>query len=236
MRFTMQSTPSTSPQKKHGPRRTRLLRAAGGLACALALFQSPPALAQGDASARCGDPFRNHFGPWDYRTARKEDIRIVEQAHFTPRIEQLQPGERILSDDMSYALNVFPNHHRVLMAMTRLVEREKTDKPDKSHHTIDCWYERAVRFRPDDTVVRVLYAQFLGKRKLTEQANGHLDVAVLNAGDNPFSHYNIGLMYYELGNAEKALVQAHKAASLGFPRPDLANLLKRDGKWREPAP
>ena len=213
-----------------------LALAAATVACFLTLLPAAPALAQADSTARCGDPFKSWFGPWDYRTARKEDLRVVENAHFTPRIEQLQPGERVLSDDMSYALSVFPNHHRVLMAITRLAEREKTDKPDKSYYTIDCWYDRAVRFRPDDTVVRVLYAQYLGKRKLPEQANNQLDVAVTHAGDNPFSHYNIGLLYFELGNHERALIQAHKAMALGFPRPDLSNLLKRDGKWREPAP
>lgn len=210
--------------------------AATVLAAVLSLAHAPPALAQTDGAARCGDPFKSGFGPWDYRSAKKEDLRIVESAHFTPRIEQLQRGERVLGDDISYTLSVFPNHHRALMAMTRLSEREKTDKPEKSYNTVDCWYDRAVRYRPDDTVVRVLYAQYLGKRKLVDQANGHLNVAVTHAGDNPFSHYNIGLMFFELGNHEKALVQAHKALELGLPKPDLSNLLKRDGKWREPTP
>ena len=111
--------------------------AAAVLAGCLSLAYAPLALAQTDNAARCGDPFKGGFGPFDYRTARKEDLKIVENAHFTPRIEQLQPGERVLSGDLSYTLNVFPNHHRALMAITRLSEREKTQKPDKSHHTID---------------------------------------------------------------------------------------------------
>ena len=210
--------------------------AATVLAALLSLAHAPPALAQTDGAARCGDPFKSWFGPWDYRSAKKEDLRIVESAHFTPRIEQLQRGERVLGDDISYTLSVFPNHHRALMAITRLSEREKTDKPEKSYNTVDCWYDRAVRYRPDDTVVRVLYAQFLGKQRRPDDANRQLDAALPFAGDNPFSHYNIGLMYYELGNHEKALVQAHKAMELGLTKPDLSNVLKRDGKWREPTP
>ena len=212
--------------------------AAAVLAGCLSLAHAPPARAQADSVARCGDPSRNHFGPWDYRTARKEDLRIVEEAHFTPRIEQLQAlhGARVLSADMSYTLDVFPNHHRALMAITRLAERDGTDKPQMSNHTIDCWYDRAVRFRPDDTVVRVLYAQYLGKRKLTDQANDQLNVAVTHAKDNPFSHYNIGVMYFQLGNHERALQQAHKAIALGMTRPELPDMLKREGKWREPTP
>ena len=218
----------------HSPRLRAFFLATG--ISLFTLLHSPPVWGQADNAARCGDPFRNHFGPWDYRSARKEDLRIVENAHFTPRIEQLQPGERVLADDLSYALNVFPNHHRALIAITRLAEREKTEKPEKSHHVIDCWYDRAVRFRPDDTVVRVLYAQYLGKQKRAADATSQLDTAVTFAKDNPFSHYNIGLMFFELGNHERALAQAHKALELGLPRPDLANLLKRDGKWREPTP
>ena len=41
----------------------------------------------------------------------------------------LQPGERVLGDDISYALNVFPNHHRALIAITRLADRLRTERP-----------------------------------------------------------------------------------------------------------
>jgi tetratricopeptide (TPR) repeat protein len=201
----------------------------------LMLFHAPYSLAQ-TGPQQCGDPFKNHYGPWDFRTARKEDLRVVQDAHFTPRIEKLQPGERILGDDISYTLSVFPNHHRALLAMSRLAEREKTSKPEKSYHTVDCWFDRAVRYRPDDTVARVLYAQYLTRARRTDDAQAQLEQATVHAKDNPFSHYNIGLLYFELGNHERALQQAHKAMALGMPRTDLADMLKRDGKWLEPAP
>lgn len=199
-----------------------------------ALYTPGNAAAQGAAPHRCGDPFKNHYGPWDYRNAPKESQNTVERAHFTPRIEQLKRGDRVLGDDLSYTLNVFPNHHRALLAITTLAEREKTNKPEMSHHTIDCWYDRAVRFRPDDTVARALYARYLGKEKRLDDAVSQLDAAAQHAKDNPLSHYNIGLIYFDLGNHERALEQAHKAMALGMQGTGLADKLKREGKWREP--
>lgn len=218
------------------PLRTGFATCAAVAALALGLLAATGAMAQG-GEAKCGNPFvNNNFGPFDYRTASKSQLKIVEEVHFTPRIEQLQPGARVLGDDIGYTLNIFPNHHRALIAMTQLAQREKTAKPEKSSYTIECWYDRGTRFRPDDNVVRVLYAQYLGKEKRTDEAMAQLDTASQNAQDNPFSHYNIGLLYFELGNHERALQQAHKAMALGMTRPDLANLLKREGKWREPTP
>jgi tetratricopeptide (TPR) repeat protein len=216
----------------------RNARAACAAMTALLVATLPPtkALAQ-SGEAKCGNPFvNNNFGPFDYRSARKVDLKLVEDVHFTPRIEQLQKGERDLGSDLSYTLYIFPNHHRALIAITRLAQRDKTNQPYKSGQTIECWYDRAIRYRPDDTVVRVLFAQYLGKERRTDEAMAQLEVAAQNAKDNPFSHFNIGLLYFELGNHERALQQAHKAMALGMVRPELADMLKREGKWREPTP
>jgi tetratricopeptide (TPR) repeat protein len=229
---TMKANATPRPGPTHSLPRGKRVRFAVSTALLCGLLHTSFALAQVE---RCGDPLNNrNFGPFDYRSARKEDLKIVQDVHFTSRIEQLQLGERVLGDDIGYTLYVFPNHHRALLAMTRLAERDKTDKPQKSTHTIDCWYDRAVRFKPDDTVVRVLYAQYLGKQRRTEEAMQQLGLAVHHAQDNPFSHFNIGLLYFELGNHELALQQAHKAMSLGMQRTDLVDQLKRAGKWREP--
>jgi hypothetical protein len=206
------------------------------LSLVVLLWPAAPVFAQSTGPAVCGDPFKNHFGPWDFRTARREDLDIVEKVHFTPRIERLERGERILADDISYTLGVFPNHHRALAAMTRLSLRDRTDKPEKSYFTIECWYDRAVRFRPDDNVVRVLYAQWLAARNRRDDARRQLEVGVQQAGPNALSHFNIGLMYVELGDHERALQQAHRALALGYQRPELVNLLKRANAWREPEP
>ncbi len=215
------------------------VRSMTALRIALALLASgalSPAVAQTGAAA-CGDPFRNHFGPFDYRTAPAETRKLVEDYHFTPGIESMtRPKNTMFQDmaqDVSYTLGVFPNHPRALLVMTRLAERWKSDPPPGAKITVECWFDRAVRFRPDDTVVRSLYAQYLGKRKRTQDATRQLELAAEAAKDNPLSHHNIGLVYLELGQQDAARQQALRARSLGFTGTQLTDQLRRAGKWSD---
>lgn len=193
-------------------------------------------LSQGDPT--CGNPFVNHFGPFDYRSASQQDKKTVESVHFTPGVEALTtPGTTtygMMAGDVGYTLRVFPNHHRALIAMEKLGERHKASVPPGDSISVECYFKRAVQFRPDDTVARGLYARYLAKWGRKEEAAAHLRTALSFAGDNPFSHYNIGLLFFELGDHEAALSQAHKAMALGFPRQDLKDKLRAAGKWQEP--
>jgi tetratricopeptide (TPR) repeat protein len=194
-------------------------------------------VAQVEPQASCGSLHApGQYGPYDYRTDR-DKLQIVEVNHFTPRVEQLIGGiSGTLGGELDYVLRAFPNHHRALNAFTRLSERSNWQTPQGAKWGVDCYFDRALRFRPDDTVARLLYASYLGKRKRVEEATAQLERATVDAGDNGFSHYNIGLLYFEIGAFEKALAQAHKAASLGFARPELAQRLNAAGKWRDPEP
>lgn len=198
------------------------------------------AIAQGSDGTPCGNPFVNHFGPFDYRIASVGDKKLVEGAHFTPGVESLtKPSKTMYShmaQDVAYTLHVFPNHPRALNAMQRLGERHKMDTPPGATYTVECYFDRAVRFRPDDTVVRALYAVFLGKKKKTAEAARQLEVATDFAKDNPITHFNIGLVYFDIGDFDKALAAAHRARAGGYTRPELEERLKGVGKWVEPTP
>ena len=61
-----------------------------------------------------------------------------------------------------------------------------------------------------------------------------LAIATEHAKDNPLSHFNIGLLYFEMGRHDLALDRAHAALALGYPRQDLVDKLKAVGKWAEP--
>jgi tetratricopeptide (TPR) repeat protein len=201
---------------------------ATAMACAAA-----PAAAQGEPSI-CGS-LNNAYGPFDYRTDR-DKLPIVEVAHFTPPVEMLVRGERgHLSQDIDYTLRAFPNHHRALAAIMRLAEREKKDRVSGAGWSVDCYFVRATQFRADDTTVRMLYATYLHKRQRTDEALKHLNVAREFAKDNPFTHYNLGLVYFDLGAHEQALASAHQAMALGFPRSDLKDKLMALGKWADAA-
>jgi tetratricopeptide (TPR) repeat protein len=213
------------------PCRPLLARGAliAGLA-ALSLAAVAPARAQ---ASLCGDLW-NAYGPYDYRSAR-DKLAIVERFHFTPQVEALVKGvSGSIAGDIGYTLRAFPNHHRALISIMRLGEKQKTPHPEGSRYSVDCYFERAVRFRPDDHVVRMIFAGHLGKTGREEAALQQLESATHLVGDNPMSHHNIGLVYLELKQYDRALAQAHKAMALGYERTDLKDQLKAAGRWVDP--
>lgn len=195
------------------------------------LAQVPP----GEDSP-CG-PLRppGQYGPLDFRTDR-DKIGVVVNNHFVPEVESLLRGHTSLTPggDIDFTLRAIPNHPNALMSMMLLGEKEKSDKPVGSRYTVECWFERAIRFRPDDHVARMIYTSFLTKKNRRADALRQLDVILVNAKDNPFTYNNVGLLYFDLGDYPQALAQAHKSIELGLDRPALREKLKTIGKWSEP--
>jgi tetratricopeptide (TPR) repeat protein len=202
----------------------------------LILVALPAEVAAQQEGTVCGELRGSHYGPYDYRTQR-DKLLIVEQYHFTPSVENLIHGESgSLGNELSYTLNTSPNHHRALVAMMRLAERTKTPQVQGATYSVECYFNRALRFAPDDTIARALYATFLLKANRAAEATAQLDRATYYAGDDPFAHYNIGLIYLDLKRYDRALREAHRAQELGFPKMDLSNALKAAGRWTEPTP
>lgn len=183
----------------------------------------------------CGDPFHNHFGPFDYRVAKATDISMVERVHFTPKVESLQGGNTSMgpAGDLGYTLNVFPNHHRALMAMAKYAIREKSSRPGDSKISIECRFIRAEQFRPDDAVVKMIHGVYLLQSGHPESSVQKLEEALKLEPGNGNTLYNLGLAYLELRSYDKALSAAHHAYALGFNLPGLKAKLERAGQWRE---
>ena len=180
----------------------------------------------------CGN-LANGYGPYDYRKD-KDKLPIVENHHFVPHVEALIRGvSGPIGGELDYTLRAFPNHHRALVAVTRYGDRLKTPKPPGANYTVECYFDRAMRFAADDNVVRILFAQYLGKQGRTDEAVSQLETAAAKAPDAGFTQYNIGLVYFEMGKHERALAQAHRAMTLGFARPELQAILEKIGKWQE---
>ena len=198
-----------------------------------AIMASFSALAQNNDMA-CGS-LKTGYGPFDYRTDR-DKLEIVEQYHFTPQVEALIRGSSSMhiGADLAYTLNAFPNHHRALMSVMRYGEKLKTPQPEDMQYSVECYFRRALRFRPDDAVARMIYATFLTTKGRPSDALRELGQVEKTAGDNAFTYYNLGLIYVDMKEYEKALTQAHKAMALGFNRTGLRDKLMQAGKWREP--
>lgn len=184
----------------------------------------------------CGS-LTNAFGPFDYRHIPPLSLNLVEKGHFTLPVQMLQHGQSsYLGADLDYALRAIPNHPRVLLTMMRLAQREHTDQPKGSRYTLQCWFDRAVQFVPDDPMVRVLYGNYFINQKKSVEALAQLRVAEGLATDDVNLQYNLGLAYFRLKRYDLALRHAKKAYSLGFPLPGLRNMLQSVGAWRDLAP
>ena len=73
---------------------TQLRSCSARYALAMTLVVLPIAAFAGEVD--CG-PLRNHFGPFDYRTASPEQRRLVEGTHFTPKVESLAGGNTTIT-------------------------------------------------------------------------------------------------------------------------------------------
>ncbi|MEO7494780.1 MAG: tetratricopeptide repeat protein [Massilia sp.] len=192
----------------------------------------------------CGN-ITNPFGPYDYRKAKTEyshELYLVESTHFTSEIENGIKGRSgSLANEIDYTLRAFPNHIRALASLDRLAFKEKeTNMLNGSRWPVECYFERAVRFAPDDGAARSAYATYLFRRGQLDKALTMFREAARITPDDATVNYNLGLAYFNAKNYSEANVYAQKAYKLGFPLPALKNKLVGVGKWQElpdaPAP
>ena len=184
---------------------------------------------------------RHGYGPYDYRTATPEQLNLVEGAHFFPNVENLRDGTPhpnrgyaiIPGGEIDYTLRAFPNHHRALMALSRLSLRDKNERPNGVKANVECYFQSAIKFREDDTYVYLVYGIHLLKKGKNQEAMVQFDKSKELGDDSANLHYNLGLAYFQAKRFDDALESAHKAYSAGFPLAGLKNMLIRAGKWRD---
>src|SRR5690348_17408213 len=97
------------------------------VAAVIALLMPIPLLAA-PTPPHCGELGNKFQPPNDYNDPehKKHLLILVEIAHFTPNVENLQYGNTgTLAGDLSYTLKMFPNHPRALEAFGKLSIRDK---------------------------------------------------------------------------------------------------------------
>lgn len=189
----------------------------------------------------CGSPERRDggYGPYDYTDPAhyREKLPVVNNYHFTPRVEHLMGGAKeetpLPGGDLSYVLMAFPNHHRALSAMMRLSIKENRPKPNGSNYSIECWLDRATRWRPEDGMVRMIYGNYLASPRIKrfKEAVPQYQMAERLLKNNTNLSYNMGLLYFNLKEYAKAREYAKKAYAGGFPLSGLKDMLVRAGQW-----
>ena len=126
------------------------------------------------------------------------------------------------------------DEREALSAISRYGEKEKSDFIRGATFTVECYFIRAVNFRPDDPTVRMLYAIYLKGQNRVPDAVKQLAYTETLEGLNGYTVFNLGLVYLDLGEHEAALRMAHRAMALGFTRPELKARLVAAGKWSDP--
>lgn len=196
-------------------------------------------------SAQACGTLKNAFGPFDYRSSHHvpnpgdnqphaEKLDLVERAHFTGVVEMGIRGttSRLPGGDLDYTLRAIPNHHRALVTVIRLWEKSRLPTPPGFERIAECYFERALRFRPSDDIARMLYASFLIKGSRIPEAKEQLDNVADRTKENALTHYNLGMLYADASLFESAKLQAGHALSLGMERPDLVRRLEAAGHWQ----
>jgi tetratricopeptide (TPR) repeat protein len=185
-----------------------------------------------NAAPYCGD-LKNAYGPFDYSNrAFASNLEVVETHHFTEDVEKLVKGNTgPISGDLDYTLRAFPNHLRALSSLARLALRDKATRFPNTHWSVECYFDRAVRFKPTDAGVRTIYGGYLFKLGRTDEALAQLHEAVRLQPDNGTANHNLGIIHFQNKDYEKAAVFTKKADALGFPLPGVKNKLIAMGKW-----
>lgn len=208
-------------------RHTRLIQALMGML--LSIMGTGSAWSQ--QAFDCGE-LANGYGPFDYTDPvdYREKLPIVEGAHFTPEVEALIKGSTgSLWRDLDYTLRAFPNHHRALYAVARYALQPGS--PPSDVYSPDCYFQRALAFKPDDGMVHMIYGIFLHKRSKFPEALTEYKKAVDLIPSSAEAHYNLGLLYVDLHENESAKAQAIKAYELGYPLQGLKDKLRALGAW-----
>lgn len=209
------------------------------VALLLPLSQAQAQLSAGKLTAECGATLENGYGPFDYTNPEhfREKLPIVEQLHFDAKVESLEAGinQELPGADIDYTLRAFPNHYRALHSMARYqLQYPNKLKPPNTNYSADCFFKRAMVFRPEDGVVRMIYAIYLSKRDKTGEAIEQMKAAEELQPESAEVHYNLGLLYIRAREYSAARQHAHRAYELGYPLPGLRKKLEAAGEWQSP--
>lgn len=180
------------------------------------------------------------YGPFDYneRLIRPNDLKIVEGYHFNSDVQNLIKGQSgHITGDLDYTLRAWPNHHKALQVISRYhsLHTSSQDKryARKTLSPVECYFQRAINFSPNDAITHMLYAIFLYHSNQSKKAAEQYEKALVISPDNMSIHYNYGLLLTSMKQYDKALVHAKKAYESGYPLPGLKRKLVKAGKWTE---
>ena len=174
-------------------------------------------------------------GAIDYRTkdsskTTKLSIENLDNFHVNLAAGDIAKGSpnRRVKADLDFALTGSPNHHRALELMVRY---DLMGGRNWDWKGTECYLGWARQFAPDDVAVYLIGGYYFWKKNDSERAETWWSKAVEIDPQSADANYNLGLLYVERKQYDKALEYARVAYGNGFPLPGLRNSLKRAGHW-----
>lgn len=189
-----------------------------------------------------GSDTNQWYGPYDYtKPDQKLRLRIVNEHHFTPNVENHIKGqESSVTGDLNYTLMAGPNHHPALLSLVRFqIKLDKKlldfrdDKIKKPSTPVECYFQRAINFSPDDAVTYSLFGYFLKTINRLEEAKKYYEKALELSPENSKIAYSFSLLLIDLKQYEKAVSYAKIAYKKGKPPAGLRDKLDKLGVWKE---
>lgn len=187
------------------------------------------------------------IGPWDYSDPESSastgadpmgKVKRVENVHFNSDVRSLNRKRYSidqLTAEIHYTLRMLPNHTEALVAVSRL-EKMAGGKLPQNTATIYtprlsayCFFDRAIRFKENDKNVRFAYAIHLHQNGKYKEALEQYLLAEPQWEDNRYFQYNLGLLYADMKNWDKAVDYAQRAYSLGVSFPSLRQKIEKSG-------
>lgn len=222
----------------------------------LLLIAVPMTAAQAQIEMECaGLDSSGGVGPWDYSDpanhrpsgdAPKGRAKLVENVHFKPAMRDLNTKKYSparLSGEFRYTLGIFPNHYVALNSLSKL-EKHYGGRPAEGYKEsaplklfADCYFQRAMLFKPDDARVHVVHGIHLHDRgRFSEAIKAYETAESLGEASIMFA-YNFGLVLADAKQYDRALEYAQRAYGGGYPLPGLARKLEAAGyRIAVPAP
>lgn len=212
-------------RRDRNPNALHILQAVMLMALTMCCFN--PAAAQGVPGAGWAPSTYNWTIDYYNPSAHDQKLRfLIEKFHLVKAKGRIAKGDMTnVWNDIDYTLQHCPNHPEGLRVMSNLaIEHNRLDLANK-------YFDAAVKFRPTDLSVRILYAIHLHKVGAYNKALDQYKAALAIDPNSVEAHYNLGLLYADMGKFEEAKVHAKQAYELGYPLPGLRNILTKAGYW-----
>ena len=187
------------------------------------------------------------FGPYDYFDVNDQSDPLFQEGrwweairvHYEPGLYHMSQNPMSLVNyqraaaEFDYLLRAYPNHPEVLRSVAELeFKKQRQNKQSRVPLFSDlpppeCYFQRAISFRPDNAYLYGFYATYLHKLKRYDMALQNYQRAIQLDENNAEAHYNAGLCYLDVGDLDKAAYHADRAYELGYPLPGLRRKLER---------